>query len=226
MYAGNAAVSLQAVMLGCCAGPRRQNHLTAGAGQLPKMGSLQASSCLPAVQGNWPCGTVVCAGNQSWDSGQCCSLTSQLCRAIALAAKVVAQAAGAGQLPRLGDLLVEGTWRQQLETELSDKIYFRHLQKYLHAEWVKQKIFPPKPLIFRQDVFQPYASPVTVCEAVHPVSLGKREPFSCEAAGACLQPDHRTFHWASTPVKLLHAQRLPWLLPCLTELASAGAAPI
>lgn len=72
---------------------------------------------------------------------------------------MVAQAAGAGQLPRLGDLLVEGTWRQQLETELSDKIYFRHLQKYLHAEWAKQKIFPPKPLIFRHGVFQPYASP-------------------------------------------------------------------
>ncbi len=53
---------------------------------------------------------------------------------------------------------MEGTWRQQLETELSDKIYFRHLQKYLHGEWAKQKIFPPKPLIFRHGVFQPYAS--------------------------------------------------------------------
>lgn len=70
------------------------------------------------------------------------------CRALAAAAHAVAEAAGRGRQPRLSELLIEETWQEQLAGEL-DKQYFHKLDKFVRQEWVKEKVFPPKPLVFR-----------------------------------------------------------------------------
>jgi uracil-DNA glycosylase len=61
----------------------------------------------------------------------------------------VIKAESVGGLPRLGDLLVEDSWRQLLAPELA-KPSWADLEAFVHSEWAgSQMVFPPKHAIFR-----------------------------------------------------------------------------
>ena len=60
----------------------------------------------------------------------------------------VEQAALQQTQPGLTDLLIDESWRQHLKAEFQ-KPYMAKLQSFLHEEWAKQTVFPPKHLIFR-----------------------------------------------------------------------------
>ncbi len=66
-----------------------------------------------------------------------------------LAKHIVIRAEQAGSLPVLHDLLLEDSWRELLGSEFS-KPYFKELERFVHAEWGKHMVFPPKDSIFRQ----------------------------------------------------------------------------
>ncbi len=68
----------------------------------------------------------------------------------ALAARqVVLRAEAAGGLPRLSELLVEGSWQRLLGREF-DQPYWAELEAFVRAEWGgSQMVFPPKDCIFR-----------------------------------------------------------------------------
>lgn len=70
-------------------------------------------------------------------------------RNLALARQVVTRAEAAAALPRLGDLLVEGSWREALAGEMA-KPYWNDLEAFVRSEWGgSQMVFPPKHAIFR-----------------------------------------------------------------------------
>lgn len=59
------------------------------------------------------------------------------------------KAEAVGGLPRLGELLVEDSWRHLLSSEL-DKPYFADLEAFVRSEWAgSQMVFPPKDCVFR-----------------------------------------------------------------------------
>ena len=63
--------------------------------------------------------------------------------------QVVLKAEAAGGLPRLGDLLVEDSWRQLLGPQLASP-GFADLEAFVRSEWGgSQMVFPPKDCVFR-----------------------------------------------------------------------------
>jgi hypothetical protein len=63
--------------------------------------------------------------------------------------QVVLKAEAAGGLPRLGDLLVEDSWRQLLGPQLASP-GFADLEACVRSEWGgSQMVFPPKDCVFR-----------------------------------------------------------------------------
>jgi hypothetical protein len=69
-------------------------------------------------------------------------------KAVAVAELRVKQAAAQGVPVTLADLLVDDSWRAALSPEFS-KPHMSQLQAFLAAEWGKEQIYPPQPLIFR-----------------------------------------------------------------------------
>jgi hypothetical protein len=62
---------------------------------------------------------------------------------------VVLKAEAAGGLPRLGDLLMEDSWRQLLGPQLASP-GFADLEAFVRSEWGgSQMVFPPKDCVFR-----------------------------------------------------------------------------
>ena len=59
-----------------------------------------------------------------------------------------ALSASAGTPSRLSDLLVEPSWRDMLGNEFA-KPYMATLDKFLHEEWARGAVYPPKEHIFR-----------------------------------------------------------------------------
>ena len=66
----------------------------------------------------------------------------------ALAKQAVIRTERSGDLPMLGDLLVEPSWRDLLDKEMN-KTYFKSLETFVRGEWNSHMIFPPKHAVFR-----------------------------------------------------------------------------
>lgn len=99
-------------------------------------------------------GVAPAAAEQPADVHQAQAIEQQHMRAhanrnAALAKQVVLKAEAVGGLPRLGELLVEDSWRHLLSSEL-DKPYFADLEAFVRSEWAgSQMVFPPKDCVFR-----------------------------------------------------------------------------
>lgn len=69
-------------------------------------------------------------------------------RAVGVVRETVEAAGKEGRPLALSELLVEPSWQEVLGGEFS-KPYMTTLQTFLNSEWSKNKVYPPKELIFR-----------------------------------------------------------------------------